>query len=43
MKAILVLSLMLGSLPAPGAAPTPAAKPNILFIVGDNMGYADVG
>lgn len=43
MKAILILSLVLGSLPARGAAPTPTAKPNIVFILADDLGFSDLG
>jgi hypothetical protein len=41
MKAILLLSLMLGPLPAVVAAPTAAAKPNIAFIFVDDWGWSD--
>src|SRR3954470_22808572 len=43
MKPLLVLSLILGSLASPLVAADSARKPNILFIVGDDMGFADVG
>src|SRR3954470_454571 len=43
MKPLLVLSLILGSLASPLVAADSAHKPNILFIVGDDMGFADVG
>jgi len=41
MKSLFVL--LFGSLSSLSAEPSPAAKPNILFIVGDDMGYSDVG
>ena len=42
--ALLTTALLLGgSLPPAFAAEPAARKPNILFIVGDDMGYADVG
>ncbi|MEQ1858492.1 MAG: sulfatase-like hydrolase/transferase [Chthoniobacteraceae bacterium] len=43
MKLIRTLSAALALLCAPGAVLHAASKPNILLIVGDDMGYADVG
>ena len=37
------LSLIVAFLLVSGSQIAAAAKPNILFIVGDDMGYADVG
>jgi arylsulfatase A-like enzyme len=38
-----VLATICGVLPVAGSAATPPARPNILLIVGDDMGHADVG
>jgi len=29
--------------PAPGSGPTPGRKPNIIFLIADDMGYGDLG
>lgn len=43
MKSFLALLIALGALQLSVMAADPVRKPNILFIVGDDIGYADVG
>jgi len=45
---LLVLLCLGGALnsqaaPAPGSGPTPGRKPNIVFLIADDMGYGDLG
>lgn len=48
MAKLLVLLCLGGALksqaaPAPGSGPTPGRKPNIVFLIADDMGYGDLG
>jgi arylsulfatase A-like enzyme len=42
MKAILLLSLLLGPLPALVAAPATVTKPNVILIMTDDQGYGEI-
>lgn len=43
MKAILLLSFMLGPVSTLVAGPPTTAKPSIFFILADDLGYGDLG
>ena len=42
-RAVLVATLGLSQLTLPATAQTPAPKPNIMFIMGDDIGWMQLG